>query len=155
MQPYPLLNEHRVLIDSCSHSKTAVLVKLSQLFSEENPQLNANDLFEAYWHRETLGSTTLGHGILIPHIRSPHLSAPMACFLRLKRPVDFGAEDKQPVDLVIGLLCPDNQPDTHLKILGNIVKQVSSASFRDQCRSALCSQTLYQLLQQARLGGNF
>ncbi|KTC98270.1 PTS sugar transporter subunit IIA [Legionella erythra] len=152
MQLFQLLNEHRVLIDTYSHSKTAVLAKISQLFSEDYPQLNANDLFEAYWHRESLGSTTLGHGLLIPHIRSAHIDAPAACFIRLQRPVDFGAEDKQPVDLVIGLLGPDDHPEKHLNVLSTLVKQVSSATFRDQCRSASSAIELYQVLQQGLPG---
>ncbi|KTD48494.1 Nitrogen regulatory protein [Legionella rubrilucens] len=152
MQLFQLLNEHRVLIDTCSHSKTAVLAKISQLFSDDFPQLNAKDLFEAYWHRESLGSTTLGHGLLIPHVRSSFIDAPAACFIRLQRPVDFGAEDKQPVDLVIGLLGPEQHPEKHLKVLAAIVKQVSSEAFRDQCRSASSSDELIQVLKQLHAG---
>ncbi|QRN04581.1 hypothetical protein GH742_12255 [Legionella sp. MW5194] len=148
MQLFQLLNEHRILIDGCSHSKTAVLTKISQLFSDDFPQLNANDLFEAYWHRESLGSTTLGHGLLIPHVRFSAIDAPAACFIRLQRPVDFGAEDKQPVDLVIGLLGPEHHPEKHLKVLSAIVKQVSCEAFRDQCRSASSWDELVQVLKQ-------
>lgn len=146
MQLYHFLNKKRICIDNHSHSKTAVLLKVSQLLSQDDPALQTEALFEAYWHRESLGSTTLGHGVLIPHIRYQNLLKTKACFLRLLHPVDFGAEDRQPIDLVIGLLVPENQPEQHLTILSSIVKEISCADFRLACRQTTCSEDLYQLL---------
>lgn len=146
MQLYQLISKNHVVIDSSSHSKTAVLLKISQLLSEENQLLKAQDLFDAYWKRESLGSTTVGHGVMIPHIRCSSLQQTRACFVRLLHPVDFGAVDKQPVDLVIGLLVPENQPEQHLKMLSSIIKQVSCPEFRKAARHAACRSDLYSVL---------
>lgn len=147
MQLCHAVNPNSVYIDSTSQSKTAVLLKISQLLSREQPQLDAQDLFDAYWKRESMGSTAIGQGITIPHIRVSGITQPQACVIRLLNPVDFGATDKQPVDLVIGLVVPqDQQVDQHLQILASIIKQFSITSFREACRRMVDSEALYKLL---------
>jgi nitrogen PTS system EIIA component len=141
-----LLLLNTVHIDAVSQSKTAVLLKISQLLSQQHPELNAQALFDAYWKRESLGSTAIGQGISIPHIRLAKLAKPVASVIRLINPVDFGAEDKQPADLVIGLAVPETQVDQHLKILAAIIKRFSQLAFREACRRVDDRLALYNLL---------
>lgn len=151
MQLCDNLNLNSVYIDKISQSKTAVLLKVSQLLSQDHPKLNVEELFEAYWKRECLGSTAIGQGITIPHIRSNLIKKPRACFIRLQNPVDFGAEDKQPVDLVIGLVVPQEQVEQHLKMLSAIIKQFSASAFREACRHASNQEELYEILSLGAL----
>lgn len=146
MQLSQIINLDTVYIDSNSQSKTAVLLKISQLLSQNNPRLDAEVLFDAYWKRESLGSTAIGQGITIPHIRSSYLNRPQGCLMRLQNPVDFGAEDKQPVDLVIAVAVPQEQIDQHLKILAAIIKQFKDPCFREACRQASNKEELYELV---------
>ena len=141
-----LITPQHVCIDTISQSKTAVFHKISELFTHTTPELSLDELFDAYWHRENLGSTTIGHGIMLPHIRMPAINEPKACFIKLIHPIDFGAEDKQPVDLVIGLMMPANQEEHHLTILAAIIKQFSDPCFRKACRNLSNAESLYDLL---------
>ncbi len=141
-----VLNPSSVYIDSTSQSKTAVLLKISQLLSQNRPKLDFQELFAAYWKRESLGSTAIGQGITIPHISTPMITTACACVIRLLNPVDFGATDKQPVDLVIGLLVPQEQIDSHLTMLAAIVEQFSLPVFREACRRMVNKEALYELL---------
>jgi PTS system nitrogen regulatory IIA component len=53
-------------------------------------------LVEVLLARESLGSTGVGEGIAIPHVRSPivmHISRPMVTLSFLEHPIDFGAVD--------------------------------------------------------------
>ncbi|KTD38905.1 Nitrogen regulatory protein [Legionella nautarum] len=149
MQFSQLINVNTVYIDSISQSKMAVLLKLSQLVSQNHPQLNPQELFDAYWKRECLGSTAIGQGVAIPHIRTAALTEAQGCVIRLLNPVDFGAEDKQPIDLIIGLLVPQEQVDQHLKILAEIIKRFSVPSFREACRRIDDQEEFYNLLISA------
>lgn len=143
-----MLTPEHVCVDDASQSKTAVLKKVSQIFGASTPELSIQTLFEAYWKRENLGSFAIGNGIIIPHIRLPSLTMPKTCFIKLKYPVDFGAQDKQPADLVIGLLAPLNQNQQHLNILSSIVKQFSDADFRKACRNLNDRESLYALITE-------
>lgn len=146
MQFIHIFNQNAVYIDSVSQSKTAVLLKISQLLSRLYPELNSQELFDAYWKRECLGSTAIGQGITIPHIRTAKLTKPQGCIIKLLNPVDFGAADKQPIDLVIGLVVPQDLVDQHLKILAALIKHFSVPSIREACRHVVNNETLYNLL---------
>ncbi|WED43421.1 PTS sugar transporter subunit IIA [Legionella cardiaca] len=148
MQLRQVIHPSNVCIDCTSQSKTAVLLKLSQLLSHTYPELDAQQLFDAYWKRESLGSTAIGQGITIPHVRSAEITSPKACIIRLLHPVDFGAQDKQPVDLVIGLVVPQEQIDQHLQLLDTIIKQFNEPSFRAACRRVTSNEALYDLISQ-------
>ena len=88
---------------------------------------------------------TIGHGILIPHVRSERIDKSCGVYLRLQHPVDFGAEDKQPIDLIFALVIP-HQYNQHLKILTQIVKRFSNPIFRSNCRNASNEEALYAML---------
>ncbi len=147
MVSFNFLNSKHVMIDMTARSKKAVFLNISHLLSRQHEILNEKHLFDAYWERERLGSTTIGHGVMIPHIRLDQLESPYGCFLRLQNPLDFDAEDKQPVDLVFGLVVPAHKADIHLKTLAKIVKEFSDASLRDDCRTASDNEALFHTLQ--------
>jgi nitrogen PTS system EIIA component len=146
MQLSELLTPEDVTIDSISQSKTAVFHRISELLSASTPALNQQKLFDAYWKRENLGSTAIGNGISIPHVRVPLLKKPKACVIKLLHPVEFGAFDKQPADLVIGLASPEQQADLHLIILKNLIEKLGNSDFRKACRNKTTPESLYALL---------
>lgn len=146
IQAPQLIRPHHVQIDQQSKSKAAVLMKISTLLAQKHPHLDPKTLFDHYWERETLGSTAIGKGIAIPHVHSAQIETPAACFLKLSHPVDFGADDHRPADLIIGLLVPDNQPDLHLHLLEIIVTQFKNKSFCERCRQASDHHQLYMIL---------
>lgn len=74
-------------------------------------------LYQVLLAREALGSTGIGEGIAIPHVRNPivlHLSRPMVTLCFLDRPVDFGALDGQPVTTLFTLISPTVRAHLHL-----------------------------------------
>ncbi len=141
-----LLSTSSVFIDSTSKSKSAVLLKLSQLMHNCYPELDPQKLFDAYWERENLGSTAIGRGIMIPHICLASINKTYACFIKLKNPVDFNADDKQPIDLIFGLASATNSADQHLQILSKIVTEFSNQRFTNECRNANGAKELYNIL---------
>src|SRR3546814_16949891 len=86
--------------------------------------------------RESRGSTAIGHGVAIPHARSNAFSAARGAFLRLEHPVDFGARDHAPVDLVFAMSVPEHSSQQYLEILSELAERFSSDGFRDALRDA-------------------
>lgn len=86
--------------------------------------------------REAVGSTGIGRGVAIPHCRSSACREPVAAFLRLGRPVDFGARDGQPVDLVFAMAVPENQAQRHLDTLSGLAGLFADPGFREEVRGA-------------------
>ncbi len=71
--------------------------------------------------RVAMGSTGIGDGIAIPHVRNPillHVTAPFVTLCLLRHPVDFDAVDGQPVHALFTVISA-NVPG-HLRILGQL-----------------------------------
>ena len=79
--------------------------------------LDPEFLLQTLLAREALGSTALGNGIAIPHVRNPIVghtgeSAISLCFLR--SPIDFDAVDGKPVTILFTLVTPNVKAHLHL-----------------------------------------
>lgn len=89
-------------------------------------------LFALVLAREKLGSTAIGKGIAIPHVRNPMIlkvaSARITlCFL--DRPIDFDSPDRQPVRAMFWLVCPTVRAHTHL--LARLAALVRDPAFQE------------------------
>ncbi len=109
-------------------------------------QAGASELFDSLCEREALGSTAIGHGIAIPHGRSPTLTEPRGALMRLQTPVDFGGD--APVDLVFAMAVPAHYTHQHLMLLSELAEQFSDPAFRQQLREAADAPALFELLLQ-------
>jgi len=78
-------------------------------------------LYSVFLARERLGSTGIGDGIAIPHVRNPvvlHVTRPEICLSFLEKPIDFGALDGKPVSVLFALVTPTVR--AHLQILSRL-----------------------------------
>lgn len=96
--------------------------------------------------REALGSTGFGGGVAIPHAKLDGLETPVGAFLRLDKPVGFGAVDHLPVDLVFVLLSPNDAGAAHLKVLARVSRAMRDKDFVAKLRGAGSADALYALL---------
>lgn len=96
------------------------------------PSLDPEFLLQTLLAREALGSTALGNGIAIPHVRNPIVgqmreSAISLCFL--KNPIDFDAVDGKPVTILFTLITPNVK--THLHLLAKLAFLLHDQSFQE------------------------
>jgi PTS system nitrogen regulatory IIA component len=127
-------------------SKKKALEELSKLLAKGAGSVGATDIGNALAAREKLGSTGLGHGVAIPHGRMAGVSGSVGAFMRLKHPLDYDAHDGHGVDLIFGLLVPQNATETHLKHLAAIAEMFSDEAFCKKARAAADDKALFELL---------
>lgn len=127
------------------HSKKRALEYLSELICQQQADLDCETLFTSFLERERLGSTAIGNGVAIPHIRSDQLTQPIAALLHLPEGVNFADDGQQAVDLIIGLVVPNDDPQQHLNALADIAKQFKNPDFRSQLRLATDNQSLHNI----------
>ncbi len=80
-------------------------------------QVDRQFLLEVLLARESLGSTALGDGIAVPHVRNPivmHIVRPMMTLCFLEQPIEFGALDGQPVHTLFTIVSPTVRAHLHL-----------------------------------------
>ena len=129
----------------CLASKELVLQRVGALFADCY-NADASDVLDGLEEREKLGSTGFGNGVAIPHARSPLVNRPVAVLLRLESPVDFAAADGMPVDLIFGLLSPDDAGAGHLHALAAISRLARDDNMRDALIEAPDTEAMYALL---------
>ena len=146
-----LLSPSRVAVGASVTSKKRLLELLARLLADSAGQDRERLLFDSLCTREKLGSTGLGHGIAIPHGRSTAIGSATGAFVRLAEPVDFGAADGKPVDLVFALAVPEHFSNQHLLLLSQLAEMFSDAPFTERLRGASDAQALLGLLSAWQL----
>lgn len=107
-------------------------------------------LYKVLLARETLGSTGIGDGIAIPHVRNPvvlHVSKPTVTLSFLERPIDFQAIDSKPVNILFTLISPSVRAHLHLLLrLGFVLRE---PAFKDALKREASRDELMESLSRA------
>lgn len=103
-------------------------------------ELDPDFILQVLLAREAMGTTAVGDGIAIPHVRNPilvQMPSPKISLCFLAHPVDFGALDGKPVHILFTILSPTIKMHLHLLsklafcLRGQRLRQVLS----QQCNS--------------------
>lgn len=132
-------------------SKKQLFQALGEL-AERHYGIDERKVVERLTERERLGSTGFGGGVAIPHGKIDGLEQVVGVFAQLAHPVDFGAVDDMPVDLVFMLLSPVDAGADHLKALAQVSRVLRDKVVVAKLRGAASEDALTALLspQEAR-----
>lgn len=146
MNIYNLLHQERILAHADASSKKKVLETLSRILAQDISNYSQEQIFNNLTQRERLGSTGLGSGIALPHCRLAGLARPSAAMLTLDNTIDFDSPDGQGVDIIFGLVVPDNNDSEHLKTLARLARLFSDIELCQQLRNADNNQEILALI---------
>lgn len=113
-----------------SRDRRGVLEELGALILKGIQVHEETDLTTVLEKREELGSTGIGNGVAIPHVRLkglPHLRMAVG---RSVEGVEFNAIDGQPAHIFFLLVAPENSTGEHLKVLSKISRLVKKPEVR-------------------------
>ncbi|KGO98808.1 PTS sugar transporter subunit IIA [Novilysobacter defluvii] len=130
-----LLDAGRVAIVDAPGDLSAVIRTAARMLADAEGG-DATAIGDGLEARERLASTAIGHGVAIPHARVDGLEQSRGAFLRLSPPVDFGAADGEPVDLVLAMAVPRHAMQGHLELLAEVAERFSDPGFRALLRQA-------------------
>jgi nitrogen PTS system EIIA component len=109
--------------------------------------------------REAMGSTGIGDGIAIPHVRNPivlHVEQPFVTLCLLREEVDFEAIDGKPVHAVFMVVSPT--VPVHLRILGQLGFLFRDEELRRLLRERAPADAILsriELLEETRTTGTY
>ena len=129
-----LLDESVIFDPLNADSRQGVLRAMSEKLAQK-AGLDPRVVLEAVTERERLGSTGVGDGVAIPHVRLESIEQPIGAFARLAAPVDFDAVDDRPCDLVFMLLASEREGSDHLRALAQVSRAFRQPEFRETLRS--------------------
>lgn len=111
-------------------------------------RLDPRTIYDTLLQRERLGSTGLGRGIAVPHVKLNGIQGIVCLFARLTKPIDFESQDGEPVDLIFLLLAPEHAGGDHLKALARISRLVREPAALERLRAAKDLASLKRALLQ-------
>jgi nitrogen PTS system EIIA component len=106
----------------------------------------ADVVFSALLKREELGSTGVGNGVAIPHVRLAQVKKPFGIMARLKHPIDFDSIDGEPVDLVCLLLLSNENEQAQLNTLAAVARRLRSSEVLEELRRAPNRVVFYNIM---------
>ena len=135
-----------VLCNATARSKKHCLEILSELLVRSNPAISSDTIFRCLNDRERLGCTGLDQGAAFPHCRIAGIEAGVAALIKLSDPVDFDAPDGEPVDLVFGMMVPEELDDEHRDAIRMVTRVLADEGLRSRLRGMSSSSDLYDAL---------
>jgi mannitol/fructose-specific phosphotransferase system IIA component (Ntr-type) len=99
--------------------------------------------------RENQGSTGIGKGIAVPHIKHASASEIVGTIGLSKKGIDFSSLDHAPVYSVLLLVSPPNNPDRHLEAMESVFTHLQRDMFRKFLRQAETREAIVDLLEEA------
>lgn len=144
-----LLTIDRIKIPLEASSKEDLLRELVSLVAHSDGISDPDAVLQAVHERESILSTGIGHGVAIPHGKSPAVPELRMAAGRAASPVDFDALDGQPVALFFLLVGPESAAGPHIKALSRISRIVRRDDVRDRLIAARTPDEFLKALQDA------
>ena len=127
-------------------SRKRALETLSELLASAREPPSQRLVFDQLCARERLGGTGLGFGVALPHARVPGLGEACGAFIRANEGIDFDAPDGNRVDLIFGLVVPQEFTGDHIDILATLARLLSAETLRQSLRRARGPEETFALL---------
>jgi nitrogen PTS system EIIA component len=149
MELSSILKPEAVKVFSAASSKKRLFQEIADI-AHVTYGLDAAETVDALIERENLGPTGVGHGVALPHARLSGLDKVVGAFVMMEKPIDFGAIDRQPVDIAFALFAPEDAGVEHLKALALVSRTLREPALCSKLRANLDPTTLYALLTEAQ-----
>jgi PTS system nitrogen regulatory IIA component len=146
-----LVKPDSVLCNVSARSKKHCLEILSELLTRSSADIASEEVFANLIERERLGCTCLDQGIAFPHCRVSGLRTSYAALMKLADPVDFDSSDGQSVDLVFGLMVPEDLSSEDYANIGTLTGLLRDRALCARLRAATSSKELSDALMTGQI----
>jgi PTS system nitrogen regulatory IIA component len=132
---------NRVLINFVAETKEQAIGKLVDCVVNG---FDREEVLASVLEREQLGSTGVGHGVAIPHVRIDAVNMPLVVFGRSARPIEFAAMDQEPCSLFFLVLGPtrSDAQEPYLQAMAKISRLMRNGTMRQALMSASSPEAL-------------
>ena len=130
--------------------KSSVLDELASALATARVARTPDAIIDALRRREALGSTGIGKGIAVPHVRSTLIAERALLIARSTKGVEFDSMDGGPVHLLFLIVAPPLERDLlYLKMVAEIVRSTRLARTRQKLLEAANFAAVRDILVEA------
>lgn len=148
MQISQLLKEDQIFLDVSAADKFEAINFLADKMSDVRGVENADQLHQDIIFREKQIPTGIENGFAIPHARSEGVFCLVLAFARLSEPVDFGAPDGEPANLIFQFGVPTEHISEYLKILAKLSRILKKPVIKELLLNAKTPSEIIQAFEE-------
>ena len=139
-----LKKSNTIICQNINHKKQ--LFTNLTIISKNTFNITNKEFIEFLYKKESAENSGIGNGVAIPNIQHSKINYISSTFIKLSKPINYDAIDKEPVDLIFLLLSPNNIKSNHLKILALISRKLSKKEIRRNIRGTSNVESIYSIL---------
>lgn len=145
-----LVDAAAILAAMKAKTKEAALKELLAAAQEAGvvPKKAALPLARKLLEREAIGSTGLGNGVAVPHVKHDEVQRTALVLSRSSPGIEWQAIDGRPVQIMFFVVSPSDDPESHLQCLRWISTLARSADFRRFLLDAKDAAAMRDLLRE-------
>jgi PTS system fructose-specific IIC component len=145
------LEEEYILPSMFAHDRWDAIEELCHfMVKTHNLKMTASELIELVNAREKEMPTGIGEGIAVPHAKIESSleggDKIMGVMALAHPPIDFGAPDEKPAELIILVVTPKGHHERHLEVIGAIARMMQHENIRDAILNSNTSAEVHEIL---------
>jgi len=130
-------------------TKQEAILELADVLASKAGLSDPDELKQAVWQREQTRTTGIGHGVAIPHGKCKGIDRLLMAIGIPAQPLEFGAIDGKPVELIILLGSPVDQTGPHIQALATVSRLLTDESTRESIKAAKSADDVYQIIAES------
>lgn len=115
------------------------------------PRISSAKLKTDLLDREKTISSSMGHGVAIPHVYSPAVPQRLCAIARHRSGLAVPSLDNMPLRLVFLLVGPPGDPEGHIALLAEIARLVGRPHIREQILNAASYSEISAIVRNAQI----
>ncbi len=143
-----IIDPNCIRIPLSSTDKIAAITELVDLLESAGVLENRDSVLQAVLAREKTRSTGIGLGLAVPHGKSSGCRKLVMAIGKPKEPLEFGAIDSRPCQLIVLLASPVDETGPHIQALAGVSRIWQNESFRRVVMDSTSSEQLFAAIEQ-------
>ncbi len=143
------LSEKTIKINTSAQSKNAVIRELVDLLvaNGDISKKSSKLLYKAILKREAVGTTGIGQGIALPHVKIKYVRNLRIAFASSKNGIEFNSLDGEPVFIVFLLVDGETFKEDYMRILSTLAQYLNDPYFRRSLVNATSPRQVLKVIK--------
>lgn len=126
-----VIPETNIVPDLKAAKKDAAIKELVAALAANGaiPKTRVKEVAESVLEREKLGSTGIGKGIAVPHVKLPFVKEPIGAMGKSDKGIDFNSLDGGLAYTVFLFISPSDPPEKHVNLMSRFVTLIRKPDF--------------------------
>ncbi|MFN2340174.1 MAG: PTS sugar transporter subunit IIA [Halanaerobium sp.] len=147
MEVNEFINQNLIKMDLQSTDKESVIKEMIEIMVENEIITDKEEVIKKAMEREAKGTTGVGKGVAIPHVKSNSVKRSAVAFGRSDKGIDYESMDDKPGHLFFLITVPEESHDEHLKLLALLSRNLVHDNFRDSLLKAKNAKEVMSILE--------